>query len=1316
MRDPPQDLSRYCSLSASASAEAEKIPGPPSVSSKAKTTTAEDKYSVQPSKYDPRTMSGSNPSVTKVAMPTMGYTNLPLSHRRTTVRTTTTASNTSHQQSSTKSSRSSSSGGITSLSSSGSTVHIKNHQINDGTPSPRTPKSVHFTDILSPKSTAAGFSQRLLAMPGWVNNSEETSIMTETPPTYLGRSTISNIEGVARSQNQPPILSQLHSRTTTTTIPHTPDRMMTNNDVIQSPEIKRPQPDTNPPSQPFSLFTCGVREQVMEDPPTPTPYDLTCGLIQEEVSLLNKSQYHRVELLSKSPISPTQPSPSTPTRPMIEQPVHATWIQQQNQRPLNNPAVPRDSLIPSSQRSTPPPSNLDQPINLHINSGPPSMVESTQDFRTNVVSNPLRPSEKEVRELLNKVKHERNLKMRQQNVSSVTSRVGAEPISSTYSTNLSETSYYKPKLEPEEVIPKNKLETKSSSTKTKTSPSAGIISPPSIKKEESTTPITSEKSTQVEKKQSTTSHRNKSTMFLTRRSHVEANLLDNILPRPKNSTGARTKSSDKRPNVSASGEAPLQDLWNETRRQRYENLKGKVQRSLQPTMKISQSMQVESSSTDGTFVSLTALQENEGERKNLHVSKGLTHSSVFEENRGVQSSPQLPPRYDAAPRSEFWGFSTNRTTKEASPNSYSQRDRIEESRDGRDDGENESRQYLNDDREPPHTITVQANPEELDLIESMRGSPRKPGISQFQQVLGIPSLNSSHSPISTPNEDPMDMHPRNTFHKNDLAEKFSRQRQKNLSLPIRAVSAPRLRHSPKLAPDSSKPTTSTPENDRKITTQSTLRKKPSPATSSPGTPKLDQRTVRLLYAKEFSDMVRAHSLHHVDKILSQNAIEKIWNPGVQTGLSFVVRKRPMLEDEIENGDFDVVEAPSAHPDAIVLYEASILSDRRTRDLKAHLFRFDAVFSDDVSEEDFYIRVGQPYVMHAVGGGSSTFILVGGTRSGKTRMISEIEERAVSDIFSDMFHGVPRVSVRCLDLYENQCIDLLGPIGTLTRIVEERGTYGIKGAMTTIVSTAHDLLSVLEKAKRRFTTQTIVHRRIDAHSYFFSEIIIENDSQPSGCLAFVECPHGDQPRYTEKTTREETPFTQLMDNIQAKVSGKTAMTVKCNLTKLLQSKLETCVLGALSPGSLDTETTLSTLLSIKKTMKGTPDNRQDTNWATETTNDSQQKRSSPMTKIVALPRAWSQDTLLGWMEKKKLLDPESLQDLSAMSEETFSGNAVMRMTKMQLKSAFYDGMDDGEKRAEKLFIALRAENDRVGRQRVKQRRAREKKEGKGHHTT
>jgi hypothetical protein len=86
----------------------------------------------------------------------------------------------------------------------------------------------------------------------------------------------------------------------------------------------------------------------------------------------------------------------------------------------------------------------------------------------------------------------------------------------------------------------------------------------------------------------------------------------------------------------------------------------------------------------------------------------------------------------------------------------------------------------------------------------------------------------------------------------------------------------------------------------------------------------------------------------------------------------------------------------------------------------------------------------------------------------------------------------------------------------------------------------------------------------------------------------------------------------------------------------------------------------------------------------------------------LPRQWSKIQLLNWLTKKHLVTDEPLD-----SSEKLCGKCVMQMTKQQLKDSFYYATEDANKKASKLFAALRGENDRIARFRVKRKFALQK---------
>ncbi|KAL3916226.1 MAG: hypothetical protein SGILL_005274 [Bacillariaceae sp.] len=1091
--------------------------------------------------------------------------------------------------------------------------------------SPRTPKSVQFDDSPRP-GTGQKSPKRDNFQKGWQR--DDVSAMTMTPRQTLGT------QNPRPSPRQGILVPNQNSWITIHKPPSmTPPSYQAKSTFVQS--------ESEPQLQPSFWGACGSGARAtVEDSVASNPYGLACGLIQEEADLLAKQKCEpKMEDFDE--------------KPKLEQPVHAKWIQP----PYNETSV--QPVISPRSKATDEMMLLDAAGSEKQKHQIPKVLEDTTSVANNESPKhrilpmpptpPSTPSKEDVRMMLGRVKQERKMK------SLVKAAVADSLSSKSPSLKRSTKAKNKAKPDPEEIRSHtaakemdNIATSRSGMAKKETivgrsTEMDALASANATKSLSHRTAAEPESSREMAKEQ-----RPKQAMVLTRKTVVEGSFLGNLkcVPDSKDDVNVHTTNSS--------------SLWDEARQQRYESLKGRAQHALPPTVKVSQSMQVETSSSSGSFVSSITgevprqkePQDTESQsytvppfkasRSGLLFPVAETKLEEFQDQGHRVSQPFLPSSQQHT-RAEFWGGS---------------RDRIEESRDGCEVSPDSYRQ-------PP-----------------AESSPTQ----EIGEILGIPSLKSAHSSKSAleAREDSVRSYEWEAKHKPE------HRAQKKMSLnPVSPIQS--TRNGLEMIQTTSRGRDDSQSRRRESLGISGKR--------SPGTPKLDQRTARLLYADQFADMVRAHSLHHVDKILSENKVEKVANAGAQTGLSFVVRKRPLMQDEVDCGDFDVVEAPSAHPDAVVLYEASILHDRKTKNLNAHLFRFDAVISED---QDFYHRIGQPYALQAKSGGFGTFILAGGHGSGKSHLISDIEQQAASELFTDLSRDISKVSLRCLEVNGSQCTDLLGPLGGSVRLVASaasQSTYEVKGALEASVSSNEMIGELLKAAQRRSITQNIV-RHNEPHSYLIHQIFVESAQGERGCLTFVECPHEDQ-------IHKSSQFSSLMQDLLSRALAGSSET-HCTLSKVLSSAIqsknsEICIVGAVSPVSAATESSLATLVSIKTIMKEVANGNRESQV--------QSGKSSKMQETAMMPRQWSQATLLEWMKKKNHLVLEAEQNITNVPSEQLTGQAVMRMTKKSLEEMFFKSMEDGGRRAEKLFIGLRAENDRASRQRVKQRRARERENSK-----
>jgi len=462
--------------------------------------------------------------------------------------------------------------------------------------------------------------------------------------------------------------------------------------------------------------------------------------------------------------------------------------------------------------------------------------------------------------------------------------------------------------------------------------------------------------------------------------------------------------------------------------------------------------------------------------------------------------------------------------------------------------------------------------------------------------------------------------------------------------------------------------------------------------------RIDPKTTRFLHRNEFESL-RSEYSEYLRELVSQNDIPKSSFRGTKNQVRFVVRNRPLRDHEVKGGELSVIEVPWGSSTTMALYEANVLADRDILDCKIHLFRFDTVVSETASAEEFYNQSVRSSVADAIDGGLGTIIVFGPDECGKSRTISDIEYRASLDLFSDPVVSTRSVSVKCMGIGfgGDHFVDLIGPIHNQVETVKLGEDYQIEGALQINVSSARDFLDTLCLARQRLASASrrMLQQQGEAASYLLCEIRIRNQSGKLGSLYLLQCPRGDE---VQSTKKKRNPFANLMETLRTKPSTSN-LAPTCVLTRLLgpcilsSGKSKVCLVAGVSPSSLDTEATLSTLISSREYMRGIEHNY--VGWS----NVELGKTDTEDEKDLMLPRQWSRKQLMDWIARKNLLDRKV--------EGEFTGSNVMKMGTKELKEFFFNSAVNGEEKASRLFNALRAENDRVARLRVKRKFALQK---------
>ena len=431
-------------------------------------------------------------------------------------------------------------------------------------------------------------------------------------------------------------------------------------------------------------------------------------------------------------------------------------------------------------------------------------------------------------------------------------------------------------------------------------------------------------------------------------------------------------------------------------------------------------------------------------------------------------------------------------------------------------------------------------------------------------------------------------------------------------------------------------------------------------------PKLNQNMICLPHSNEYNSL-RLQSLEYIRRLLDGNKINEITQPAIRSSnIRSVVRFIPLSRFDIKQGDFQIVDILEDYSTIAVLYEVGMLSDLETLDLKAHLFQFDSIFSGKVSAQKFYVRSGvQDLVKRTLNGGDGTIIIFSGDENLKPNTTSDILKGSGFDLFSNTMLNCC-ISVRCLGLYNNRYIDLLGPLGSRAA---NRKKY-----LENNIHSVRELLDVLSTAKRRLQTEKNLRRDAEIEPYLLFQVFIRTkDSDYIGRLSILECCDNNISAFENNCLGYESYNSYVLKLIDPFSTSK-------------ESKI--CFVTVASSSSTDIKTTIR---ALKIAMDG----------------NLQCSKVLPKKKVfgevshnkdeLILPRQWSTTQLFDWLIKKKFVANGRFDN-----SETLTGKLVMQMTKNELAFFFCDSTKDAGKRANMLYNALRRESDRIARLRVKRK--------------
>ncbi|CAK9004632.1 Diatom spindle kinesin-1, partial [Durusdinium trenchii] len=188
------------------------------------------------------------------------------------------------------------------------------------------------------------------------------------------------------------------------------------------------------------------------------------------------------------------------------------------------------------------------------------------------------------------------------------------------------------------------------------------------------------------------------------------------------------------------------------------------------------------------------------------------------------------------------------------------------------------------------------------------------------------------------------------------------------------------------------------------------------------------------------------------------------------GVRVCVRKRPIFEHEIEQGEFDAITCMEGR---VVVHDARMHPDMVKLFMNHYDFAFDETFGEVANNVEVYQGTARQLVLDSLQGKSGTVMMYGQTGSGKTYTMRSVYEQAAEDIF--LGAQGRSVTVSFIELFGENCFDMLNQGAPCQLTTGQDGSVHPFPCVEVEVVSPAELLALIDLAgKLRATAATGVH--------------------------------------------------------------------------------------------------------------------------------------------------------------------------------------------------------------------------------------------------
>ena len=200
-----------------------------------------------------------------------------------------------------------------------------------------------------------------------------------------------------------------------------------------------------------------------------------------------------------------------------------------------------------------------------------------------------------------------------------------------------------------------------------------------------------------------------------------------------------------------------------------------------------------------------------------------------------------------------------------------------------------------------------------------------------------------------------------------------------------------------------------------------------------------------------------------------------------------VRKRPIFDKEISNGEIDCI---SALNPKLCVYDCKVKIDGITKYIDTTDFYFDNVFHEKESTQTLYQCTIESTMSLLKQGGIVTCFAYGQTGSGKTYTMKGIQDRAIYDLYNTFANDKVCFYVSFYEIYAGRLYDLLNNRNKVMALEDKNQKVQIYGLEEKKVDSPQEMQNVVDYANTMRTTHNTVTNETSSRSHAICNFVIK----------------------------------------------------------------------------------------------------------------------------------------------------------------------------------------------------------------------------------